>query len=55
MRSLHSVLGFLMERNRRNNDTVAGLVGKVTAVTKPIKQVQNRKCGMRECGLLRWI
>ncbi|XP_077552087.1 uncharacterized protein LOC144166439 [Haemaphysalis longicornis] len=49
------VLGFLIERNRRNNDAVTRLVGKVTAATQLIKQVANIKFGMREDSLLRLI
>ncbi|XP_077538316.1 uncharacterized protein LOC144150831 [Haemaphysalis longicornis] len=49
------VLGFLIERNRRNNDTVTRLVGKVAAATPLIKRVANRRSGMREDRLLRLI
>ncbi|XP_077553168.1 uncharacterized protein LOC144167909 [Haemaphysalis longicornis] len=49
------VLGFLIERNRRNYDAVTRLVVKVTAASQLIERVANIKSGMREDSLLRLI
>ncbi|XP_077564323.1 uncharacterized protein LOC144179759 [Haemaphysalis longicornis] len=49
------VLGFQIEKNRTNGETVHRLLTKVTAATRLIKRVANKKAGMREDSLIRLI
>ncbi|XP_077548095.1 uncharacterized protein LOC144160815 [Haemaphysalis longicornis] len=49
------VLGMLIERKRVNGETVNRLAAKVTAATRLIRRVSNRKAGMKEESLTRLV
>lgn len=49
------VLGMLTEKRRANDKTINRLSVRVTAATRLIKRVANRKVGMREDSLLRLV
>ncbi|KAG0444479.1 hypothetical protein HPB47_013748 [Ixodes persulcatus] len=49
------ILGMVIEKHRRNGETVARLTAKAANATRLLKRVTSRKAGMREESLIRLV